>query len=73
LKKVKNEYLKKKNNIVLKTLNKRRKNEEPKVMVAMPRKIKEIKKMKKQQILGNENEEFVENVFIRKKIEKIMK
>jgi hypothetical protein len=58
---------------VLKTLNKRRKNEEPKVMVAMPRKIKEIKKMKKQQILGNENEEFVENVFIRKKIEKIMK
>lgn len=58
---------------MLKTLNKRRKNEEPKVMVAMPRKIKEIKKMKKQQILGNENEEFVENVFIRKKIEKIMK
>jgi hypothetical protein len=58
---------------VLKSLNKRRKNEEPKVMVAMPRKIKEIKKMKKQQILGNENEEFVENVFIRKKIEKIMK
>jgi hypothetical protein len=37
-------------------------------MVAMPRKIKEIKKMKEQQILGNENEEFVEYyVFIRKK------
>jgi hypothetical protein len=45
-----------------------------KCKVAMPRKIKEVKKMKRQQIAGNENEEFVEYVFIRKKkIERIMK